>query len=182
MKKSILKLLGITSFVFTITLSNLHSQDLQVSYFGHAGYTAKFNHQSNSPDQNSFNSGGLDILLTSQISDRLSAIGELFSGYRGDGANSVTLSIERLNFKYAVNDYLNLRIGRMYTPLSFWQARYSQAQFFQPTINAPYAIRTKYDKGLLPTNSVGLQVEGENIKSPLFPELDIAIEDVFYKV
>ena len=26
------------------------------------------------------------------------------------------------------------------------------------------------------------QVEGENIKSPLFPELDIAIEDVFYKV
>lgn len=26
------------------------------------------------------------------------------------------------------------------------------------------------------------QVEGENIKSPLFPELEIAIEDVFYKV
>jgi Uma2 family endonuclease len=26
------------------------------------------------------------------------------------------------------------------------------------------------------------QVEGENIKSPLFPELTIAIEDVFYKV
>jgi Uma2 family endonuclease len=26
------------------------------------------------------------------------------------------------------------------------------------------------------------QVEGENIKSPLFPELNIAIEDVFYKV
>jgi Uma2 family endonuclease len=26
------------------------------------------------------------------------------------------------------------------------------------------------------------QVEGENIKSPLFPELEIALEDVFYKV
>lgn len=26
------------------------------------------------------------------------------------------------------------------------------------------------------------QVEGEKLKSPLFPELDIAIEDVFYKV
>ncbi|WP_396169491.1 Uma2 family endonuclease [Flavobacterium sp.] len=26
------------------------------------------------------------------------------------------------------------------------------------------------------------QVEGENIRSPLFPELEIAIEDVFYKV
>jgi hypothetical protein len=25
-------------------------------------------------------------------------------------------------------------------------------------------------------------VEGEKIKSPFFPELDIAIEDVFYKV
>jgi Uma2 family endonuclease len=37
---------------------------------------------------------------------------------------------------------------------------------------------------LVNSEFIGLkpQVEGENIKSPLFPELNIAIEDVFYKV
>lgn len=138
------------------------SQTVQVSYFGHAGYTGKINDNS-TPNQSAFNSGGLDILLTSEISEKFTALSELFTGYRGDGANSVSLSVERLYFKYLVNDYLNVRIGRMYTPLGFWQSRYSQAQFFQPTINAPYAVRTKYDKGILPTNSVGLQVDGENI-------------------
>jgi hypothetical protein len=136
---------------------------VQVSYFGHAGYTAKFDDNLATKTQSAFNSGGVDILLTSEITDRLSVLGELFTGFRGDGSNSVALSLERLYFKYAVNDYVNVRLGRMYTPLSFWQGRYSQAQFFQPTINAPYAVRTKFDKGILPTNSVGLQIDGENI-------------------
>jgi Uma2 family endonuclease len=37
---------------------------------------------------------------------------------------------------------------------------------------------------LINNEFIGLkpQVEGENIKSPLFPELVIALEDVFYKV
>ena len=37
---------------------------------------------------------------------------------------------------------------------------------------------------LINNEFIGLkpQVEGENIKSPLLPELDIALEDVFYKV
>jgi len=140
-----------------------YSQSAQVSYFGHAGYTAKFDDNPTTKNQSAFNSGGIDILLTSEITERFTILGEMFTGYRGDGANSVALSIERLYFKYAVNDYFNVRLGRMYTPLGFWQARYSQAQFFQPTINAPYAVRTKYDKGILPTNSVGLQLDGENI-------------------
>jgi hypothetical protein len=141
----------------------LMAQTVQTAYFGHAGYTAKFDDNLATRTQSAFNTGGVAILLTSEINEKFSVLGELFTGFRGDGSNSVSLSIERLYFKYAWNDYVNVRVGRMYTPLSFWQARYSQAQFFQPTINAPYAVRTKFDKGILPTNSVGLQIDGENI-------------------
>jgi hypothetical protein len=162
MKKPVQNVLKLcVGFLLGVSSYSASAQDLQVAYYGHAGYTAKFD--TGSQNHSAFNSGGLDVLLTSQINDKVSAICELFSGYRGDGSNSVALSIERLNFKYIVNDYVNVRIGRMYTPLGFWQSRYSQAQFFQPTINAPYAVRTKYDKGILPTNSVGLQIDGENI-------------------
>ncbi len=52
-----------------------------------------------------------------------------------------------------------------------------------------YWIIEPYDKLLLvytlkDEEYIGLppQTEGENIKSPLFPELNIALEDVFYKV
>jgi hypothetical protein len=153
-----------TSIIGALVVLSLQAfSQVQVSYFGHGGYTAKFDDDPTTKTQSAFNSGGVDILLTSEISEKFTVLGELFTGFRGDGANSVSLSLERLYFKYAVNDYFNIRLGRMYTPLSFWQGRYSQAQFFQPTINAPYAVRTRFDKGILPTNSVALQFDGENI-------------------
>jgi hypothetical protein len=148
---------------FQIQVSN--GQELQITPFAHAGATAKFADDSASVKHNQFgfNSGGIDLLITSQINDKFTALGEVFTGYRGDGANSVIVSIERLYFKYSAKDYLNVRLGRQYIPMGFWQGRYSQAQFFAPTINAPYAVRTKADKGIIPTNGVGLQIDGENI-------------------
>ena len=149
--------------LFAILSGSGYSQGLQTSYFGHAGYTAKFDDNTTTKNSSAFNSGGLDILLASEISEKFTALGEIFTGYRGDGSNGVTLSVERLYFKYSANNFLNVKLGRLYTPLGFWQSRYSQAQFFQPTINAPYAVRTKADKGIMTTNSVGLQLDGENI-------------------
>ncbi len=154
---------GIFMLALMLTVTFSYGQNLQTSYFAHGGYTAKLNNDENVPNQSAFNSGGLDILLTSQISENFSAIGELFTGYRGDGSSSVVLSVERLYFKYYVKDYLTVSVGRMYTPLGFWQSRYSQAQFFAPTINAPYPVRTKADKGIIPTNSVALQFSGDNM-------------------
>lgn len=142
---------------------NAMAQDTKITFYGHTGYTSKFNRNPNSKPQGAFNMGGLDILATSQLSEKFTILAEIFTGFRGDGATGVDISIERLYIKYAANDFLNVRFGRMYTPLSFWQNRYSQAQFLQPTINAPYAIRTKMDKGILPTNSVGIQLDGDNI-------------------
>lgn len=139
------------------------SQDTKVTYFGHTGYTAKFDDNSTTNDQSAFNTGGFNMFITSELNERITVLGEFFMGFKGDGGTVVNFNIERLYIKYAVNDKLNIRLGRMYTPLGFWNNRYTQGLVFQPTINRPYPVRNKDDKGIISTNSVGLQLDGENI-------------------
>lgn len=152
--------------LFTIILFSGYkamSQETQVMYFGHTGYTAKINHDDLIPNQSAFNTGGFNFFVNSQLNDKLSVLGEFFMGFKGDGGTLVDFNIERLYFKYAVNGKMNLRIGRMYTPMGFWNNQYTQGIVFQPTINRPYAVRNANDKGILATNSVGLQVDGEDL-------------------
>lgn len=152
----------ITLITFLVLLSTAsYAQELKMMYLGHTGYTAKWN--PGAKNQSAFNTGGIDLLITSDITEKLSAQGEFFLGFKGDGADQVPFNIERLYVKYAVNDYFNVRLGRMYTPLGFWNNKYTQGMIFQPTINRPYAVRNQNDKGIIATNSVGLQVDGENI-------------------
>ncbi|MFY0686585.1 MAG: hypothetical protein JXQ90_05445 [Cyclobacteriaceae bacterium] len=147
---------------------NLLAQETQVLYFGHAGYTAKINNDDTKDNQSAFNTGGFNMFVTSKLTDRISVLGELFMGFKGDGSTLVNFNIERLYFKYQVKDKLNLRIGRQYTPLGFWNNTYTQGIVYQPTINRPYPVRNENDKGILSTNSVGLQIDGEDIGGMLF--------------
>jgi hypothetical protein len=150
-------------FAVLVLITTGFSQDTKVTYFGHTGYTAKFDDNPSTKDQSAFNTGGFDLLITSELSDKLTILGEFFLGFKGDGATLVDFNIERLFIKYAANDKFNIRVGRMYTPLGFWNNRYTQGLIFQPTINRPYSVRNQNDKGIIATNSVGLQLDGENI-------------------
>jgi len=151
-----------------VTIAGLAQEKTEVLYFGHAGWTGKINHDEGIDNQNAFNTGGFDLFITSDLNDRLSVLGELFMGFKGDGGTLVDFNIERLYFKYQVSDVLNLKIGRQYTPMGFWNNTYTQGIVFQPTINRPYSVRNENDKGVLTTNSVGLQIDGEDIGAKQF--------------
>jgi hypothetical protein len=132
------------------------SQDTKVTYFGHTGYTSKYDDNPSTKNQSAFNTGGFNMFVTSELSKKISVLGEFFMGFKGDGATLVDFNIERLYLKYAANDKLNIRVGRMYTPLGFWSNRYTQGLIFQPCINRPYSVRNQNDKGIIATNSIGL--------------------------
>lgn len=161
-KRNIFKISAL-ALALSVFATSGFSQDTKVTYFGHTGYTAKLDDNPSTQNQSAFNTGGFNMFVTSELSEKITVLGEFFMGFKGDGAAVVDFNIERLYIKYAVNDKLNIRLGRMYTPLGFWNNRYTQGLVFQPTINRPYPVRNKNDKGIISTNSVGLQLDGENI-------------------
>jgi hypothetical protein len=112
--------------------------------------------------RSNFNNGNFVLFVTSQINEKLSALGEVSFFNRG---NTFSFEVQRLLFRYYVNDYLSVRAGKMFTPIGFWNNQYTLGLVLQPTIQRPFAIRTGSEGGVLQFRDAGLQFEGDNITS-----------------
>src|SRR5690606_8144566 len=86
--------------------------------------------------------------------------------------NASTFEVQRLMMRYFVKDYFSIRIGKMFTPIGYWNNQFTLGLVLQPTIQRPMAIRPVSDGGVLQYRDAGVQLEGENISSAR----------VFYKV
>jgi hypothetical protein len=112
--------------------------------------------------RSNFNTGNFVLFVTSQINEKLSALGEVSFYNRG---NTFSFEVQRLMFRYYVNDYLSVRAGKMFTPIGFWNNQYTLGLVLQPTIQRPFAIRTGSEGGVLQFRDAGVQFEGDNITS-----------------
>jgi hypothetical protein len=146
---------------------NTWAQDTKIRFFAHTGGNISWDNTATkegpSKSRGAFNAGGFDLFLTSQVSDRVSVLSENFIGYKSNGGNSLDFSIQRLFIKYAVNDYLNVKIGKMLSPLGYWNHTYNYGYVLQPTIDRPRPVLDKDQGGLINSQDVGIQLEGDNI-------------------
>lgn len=169
MKKTLLSVSMSLAFGMLFVTNQVEGQSIlentKMRFFAHGGYTLKNDKPATGADKltHAFNSGGFNFFTISQITEKISYVGELFLGYKGDGADHVDFNIERSYVKYAVNDYLNVSLGRLYIPLGYWNSKYNQGMVYQPTINRPYITRNQNDKGIISSTGNGLQLSGENI-------------------
>jgi hypothetical protein len=128
----------------------------QLRFFSHA----EFSSAKDSTDKihNVVEVGDIELLLTSQITDKLSVLGEVI--YAPDDG----LEVDRLMIKYQFNDYFHVSAGRLYVPLGLWNTTfYHQARVLTPTIDHPVMIADDADFGVLDNKDDGIQLGGENI-------------------
>jgi hypothetical protein len=116
-----------------------------------------------------FNSGDFVLFVTSQLNERISVLSEV--SFNNSGEES-TFELQRLMLRYYIKDYFSLRVGRMFTPIGYWNNQFTLGLVLQPTIQRPMAIRPVSDGGVLQYRDNGIQFEGENITNARF----------FYKV
>lgn len=78
------------------------------------------------------------------------------------GANSIGFTLQRLTVGYAFSDLVNLRFGRMHTPLGYWNEAFHHGGWVSTTIDRPEIYRFDFDSagGYLPTHSVGMDLSG----------------------
>lgn len=110
-----------------------------------------------SEDSNFFALGGLDLFITSQISERISFLNETVFEIEPDGN---VLDIERLFIKYVVADYLKVTVGRVHTALGYWNQAFHHGSWLQTTIDRPDVYAFEDEAGILPIHAVGIELSG----------------------
>jgi hypothetical protein len=138
--------------------SSVKNQNQFVGVDGTGHYIKK----DSSYSQSNFNTGNFVLFVTSQLSERVSVLSEVSFNNTGKTYN---FDVQRLMLRYYVKDYFSVRVGKMFTPIGYWNNQYTLGLVLQPTIQRPAALRTVDDGGVLQYKDVGVQFEGDNISN-----------------
>ena len=109
-----------------------------------------------------FSLGQLVLQYSSALSPRTFVFTEVSFTPRGDaGTSGVTpnnVDVERLFFRYDVNDRLKVSVGRYHTPINWWNTAYHHGLWLQTTIARPEM--TRFGGRFIPVHFVGGLIEG----------------------
>ncbi|MBM3427931.1 MAG: hypothetical protein FJX95_04045 [Bacteroidetes bacterium] len=149
---------NLLSFIFFSLISiELFSQNSKVQFqlFGHIQYNLdKVNTEKNSY----FSIGEQDMFVTAQLHERISFLGETVVKYDAATSAKFAPSIERAQMKFDVNNNHSIVIGKMHTPLNYWNDVFHHGRLFFPTIDRPNALNT-----LVPLHTLGIRMQGQNM-------------------
>jgi len=103
----------------------------------------------------SFFLGDVDLYISEVIDDRLDLLGEILIEL-GDEE----IDVERFHIGYIFSDAIKIRAGRFHTPLGFWNISFHHGAQLQPTIDRPEILKFEYEKGVLPSHTIGISASG----------------------
>lgn len=151
---------GAQTIVSAAISSEVAVPQLEIRGFGHVQYDYSQSDYSDDTqsDTNHFTNGGVDLFITSQVSDKLSFLNETLFEFGTNGTN--TLDVERVLLKYDVQDWLKIAMGRGHTALGYWNQQFHHGTWLQTTAQRPIVYRFEDDGGILPTHFVGLEFSG----------------------
>jgi hypothetical protein len=132
---------------------------LFIKGFADLAYQVNSRREPLNPSSNSFSLNELDLLLTSQLSDELSVLTEMVFHFTNQDEGGF-FELERAHLTYAPRDFFKLRLGRMHTPMGYWNHTYHHGRWFQTTVSRPDIHAFEDEGGLLPEHSIGVEVLG----------------------
>jgi hypothetical protein len=112
----------------------------------------------------SFGLGEQDLFITSDITDRLSFLGETVFKFDPSSETDFSVSIERIVLKYNIKGNHNILLGKHHTPINYWNDTYHHGRVFFPTISRPLFFSTE----LFPLHTTGVSLQGLNLGSLRF--------------
>jgi hypothetical protein len=150
MKKNILYFLFFLFFLITTTVS--FAQNTQIKGFVDVTTTYQNNKVSFGFDEQ-------DLFITSVLSDKISFLGESVFKFTPSSPPEFSVSIERVIINYNIKGNHNLIMGKVHTPLNYWNDSYHHGRVFFPTIDRPLL----FGANIIPLHTVGLGVEGHDL-------------------
>ncbi|MBL7773718.1 MAG: hypothetical protein JNM95_12715 [Chitinophagaceae bacterium] len=115
-------------------------------------------------DKLSFGFGEQDLFITSSLNDRLSFLGETVFKYDHSAHTEFSISVERVIIKYNYKGNHNFILGKVHTPLNYWNDTYHHGRVFFPTIERP----AMFNSNIIPLHSTGVGFQGYNLSDLKF--------------
>jgi hypothetical protein len=148
-----------TLLLFVLLASSAFAQQetkkTQINFFGHIEYDFDALPTTN----NSYLSiGEQDFFITSKITDRISFLGENVIRFDGKSPSYFIPSIERVQLKFDYYKNHSFIVGKMHTPVNYWNDTYHHGRLFFPTIDRPLAFSY-----LVPVHTLGVRLQGQNL-------------------
>lgn len=131
------------------------AQETKIRGFADAAFSA------DEKENSSYSTGQFVSFITSQLSDRVSFLGESVFEYDGGWI----VDVERVVLNYDVNTHISFQAGKFHTPLGYWNNAYHHGALLQPTIQRPLAVRFEDEGGVLPIHSTGVWLKGRGFTS-----------------
>ena len=104
----------------------------------------------------SFGFGEQDLFITSVLSDKISFLGESVFKFSSSSSTSFAVSIERIIINYNLQGNNNLIMGKVHTPVNYWNDSYHHGRVFFPTIDRPLL----FSANIIPLHTVGIGLQG----------------------
>ena len=154
MKKILLPTFLLLLFTFS---QNVHGQDTQIK--GFVDFLTSYK-----SDKVSFGFGEQDLFITSVISDRISFLGESVFKFTPSSPTEFSVSVERVIIKFNIKGNNDLILGKIHTPVNYWNDTYHHGRVFFPTIERPLLFAAN----IIPLHTVGAGVQGHDFGSAKF--------------
>lgn len=110
-------------------------------------------------DKLSFGIGEFDLFFTSELSDRISFLGEVVFKYSPNSSSHFTVGVERVIIDYNYSGNHSLLFGKHHTPINYWNDTYHHGRVFFPTIRRPIL----FYEGIIPIHTTGVAAQGLNL-------------------
>jgi hypothetical protein len=131
---------------------------LQLRGFGHVSLLADNVDARASGTDSRFVLGGLDLFITSRLSENMSFMTETLFEPTADG--DYVLDVERVIIKYEPTDQMNLYAGRFHTTLGRWNELFHHGEYLQTSAGRPDVLNFEDENGLLPVHMIGVGLKG----------------------
>lgn len=108
-----------------------------------------------------FSLGEHDLFVTSTITPRFTFLSETVVApvnTEGHGSADFKVSLERARLRYEFSEAFSVIVGKMHSPVNYWNDVYHHGRLFFPTIDRPRAFGTN-----VPIHTLGLRLQGQNI-------------------
>ncbi len=143
--------------VFNCWLQDVSAQQTHIRGFVDA-------YSSYADDKVSFSLGEEDLFITTDVSDRITFLGESVFKYSASSPTLFDVSIERVVIKYNFKGNHNLLIGKHHTPINYWNDTYHHGRVFFPTVFRPLM----FSENIIPLHTTGISFSGHDLGSLKF--------------
>lgn len=137
----------------------LAQPETQIRGFVDFGMTYKDFAPEYKKEQFNFTLGEQDLFITSDISDKVSFLGETVFKFSGTSPTRFDISVERVIIKYNIKGNHNILFGKHHTPINYWNDSYHHGRVLFPTIFRP----AMFDAGVIPLHTTGIRLQGQNL-------------------